>query len=240
MQRHRPPGARDHRDHDRGPGSASHRTGPSARPKMFAMPVASPNCDWKMNFQYRPVTTGATAHGSRIAMPSSVAPRKRRLSSSAVASASGTVSSVAPSGEDDRARDRLEEVGSDGEPLVVPEPGEEDVVVLEQLDPQEADAEHREDRRHQRRARRAGRPAGTRGARTGGRSAGRGGPPSGREAIRATRRALSPEGPTPCRLSTIYAAARADYTNGPAAVSTRFGPGPYPSPSISFRWSRPG
>jgi hypothetical protein len=75
---------------------SSQLTGPWASPSAFMTVVAMPNWELKMNFQYKPVTTGATAQGSRIAMPTIIEPRNALLSSSAQASASGTVRRVDP------------------------------------------------------------------------------------------------------------------------------------------------
>ena len=112
------------------------------------MPLTIPKCVSKMTRQKIPATTDAIAHGSSTAMKKRPEPRKPRLSTSAVTSASGSVTAVVSA-----ARISVRGIASvislsDGQShRVVVQPDEPDDLVLGQLDPEEAEAEDGQDRR---------------------------------------------------------------------------------------------
>ena len=98
-----------------------------------------------MNWKKTPATTDAIAHGISTAMKSRAWPRNARLSTSAVISASGSVTAVVIAAKNS-VRGIASRISlSIGQPdEVVVQPDEPDHVVLAELDPVEAQPEHRQ------------------------------------------------------------------------------------------------
>ena len=102
----------------------------------------------KMKRQKTPVTTDATAHGIITAIRNSPEPRNGRLRMSAVSSASGMVTAVTAAAKPRVRGIDCEHHRVDGQALrKLRRPTNGRQRVLGQLDAEEAQAEHREDRR---------------------------------------------------------------------------------------------